>query len=94
MSRLHERFNLASANDGVYSPQHLQPLPYPVSKEVEQKIIQKEKSGDIIEEEGLQSGTKSHMPHNRLQLASRKDKLEERIVCGCEWLGLHKRTNG
>jgi len=63
-------------------PQHLQPLPYPVSREAEAKISQMEKSGNIIEEEGLQSGTKSHMPHNRLQLASRKDKLEERIVCG------------
>lgn len=63
-------------------PQHVSRLPYPVSKEVEQKMLQKEKDGDVIEEEGLHSGTKSHMPHNRLQLAPKRDRVEERIVTG------------
>ena len=67
-------------------PQHLPPLPYPVSAETKAKIESQKQSGNIVHEESVHSGTKSHMPHNRLQLASRKDKLEERIVCGCESL--------
>lgn len=51
-------------------------------------LLEEKKSmsgGGKKEEESLDSGAVTHMPHNRLQLAPRKGKLEERIVCGCEW---------
>lgn len=74
-------------------PQHLPPLPYPVSAETKAKIESQKQSGNIVHEESVHSGTKSHMPHNRLQLASRKDKLEERIVCGYGTTAVYWHTN-
>ncbi|KAK9894365.1 RCC1/BLIP-II [Cystobasidium minutum MCA 4210] len=63
-------------------PQHIPPLPYTLTQEVKALMEQKKSSGGKKEEESLDSGTVTHMPHNRLQLAPRKGKLEEKIVCG------------
>ena len=65
-------------------PQHIPPLPYTLTQEVKALMEQKKSSGGLKEEESLDSGTVTHMPHNRLQLAPRMGKLEEKIVCGCE----------
>lgn len=66
-------------------PQHIPPLPYRLSEKVKEFIQAKKDSGDAVkEEESLDSGAVSHMPHNRLQLAPPTGKLEEKIVCGCE----------
>lgn len=65
-------------------PQHIPPLPYTLTEEVKGLMEAKKNSGGNKEEESLDSGSLTHMPHNRLQLAPKKGKLEEKIVCGCE----------
>jgi hypothetical protein len=66
-------------------PQHIPPSPYRLTQEVENMLADLKTKGESKSvEEGTDSGTVSHMPHNRMQLAPRKGKLEERIVCGCE----------
>lgn len=67
-------------------PQHIGPMPYPLTQEVKDFIKEKKSSMGVKEEESLDSGSVTHMPHSRLQLAPRRGKLEERIVCGCELL--------
>lgn len=66
-------------------PQHIGPLPYKLTQTVKEFIKEKQSSGGDKEEERLDSGSVSHMPHSRLQLAPKTGKLEEKIVCGCEW---------
>ncbi|CAD6565318.1 MAG: hypothetical protein CYPHOPRED_005368 [Cyphobasidiales sp. Tagirdzhanova-0007] len=63
-------------------PQHIPPLPYPLTAAMKEKLNAKATGGGAKAEESLGSGTVSHMPHNRLQLAPRKNNVEERIVCG------------
>merc|ERR1712225_105828 len=62
-------------------PQHIQPLPYAAL--IPKDVKAAKKAAAAIREEGkLESGSLTHMPHNRLQLAPRKAGVEERIVCG------------
>lgn len=64
-------------------PQHVSPLPYAAL--VPKDVKAKKAAAEVREEGKLESGSLTHMPHNRLQLAPRKKGVEERIVCGCEW---------
>lgn len=66
-------------------PQHIPPLPYPSTTTTTTAIVGMEDEGKKKSEEStLQSGTTSHMPHNRLQLCPKRQgsKMEERITAG------------
>ena len=78
-------------------PQHIGPLPY--AKLTAEAAAAQGATGEERDEtalasaeEGVDSGSRTHMPHKRLQLAPRTwnhKKAEERIVCGCERTGRH-----
>ena len=60
-------------------PQHIPPLPYPLTAAMKEKLNAKATGGGAKAEESLGSGTVSHMPHNRLQSVER-DPAERSFV--------------